>query len=91
MTEHDEELVADLMRKASAAIEAVRDTLGGSQDNLLLSRVMAVAVGMTVADATWPSDSNALAILLSMPAFLIGGAHNHQTTLMARAGCAGTA
>lgn len=91
MTTEDEDLIADLMRKASAAVDAVRATLDGSQDNLLMSRVLAVAAGITVVDATWPSASSAAAVLHSMPAFLIGGAHNHQTTLMARAGCAGTA
>jgi hypothetical protein len=91
MTEHDEEIIADLMRKASAAIEAVRATLGGSQDNLLMSRVLAVAAGITVADATWPSADNAAVVLQAMPAFLLGGANNHHVTLMARSGCAGTA
>jgi hypothetical protein len=91
MTEQDEEVVADLMRKAAAAIEAVRDTLGGSRDNLLMSGVLAVAAGMAVADATWPSESNAVMVMQSMASFLVGGARNHQITLMARAGCAGTA
>lgn len=90
MTQEDEAIVETLMRQAAAAIEAVRQKLG-SDDDLLLSRVMAVAAGVSIASATWASPERTNGLLSTIPAFVIGGASNHHTTLLARSGCVGTA
>ncbi len=90
MTQDHEEAVGTLMRQASAAIAAVCAAMP-VDDALMLSRIMAVAAGIAAAEAAWPSQETAAAVLRTIGVFVTGATVVHTTTLMERMSCAGSA